>query len=396
MYYLEEKQIVEISNKLREEEINYSHLFDDLLDHVCCDVERYMQTGAKYSEAKNKVYQEIGLNGLREIQEATIFYVKFNLLLMKKVMKVMGLIGAPLLFIGLLFKLMHWPGANMLFALGNVLLITGFFPLALLSVRKELKLRFLSKDFLIYLVGFLTIVETCIALLFSHMHWPGTTIHIIISMVSMMLVFFPMLFYRIIKSEKNRIANLSLALFAFILFSIINVQTYNRKTSLVNVAENAGLEREISVYKKAIVQSSQIKTAGFEQFNTSVTELENLIAEYQNKILGPEENIYRLSINFLARPAIDSFSDNGFFPLKVALHKVHAEALLLANDDVFLNSFIKEKLTTDTYQVDVYGNLTWQTRYFQGPGGDKYIYTSLNKILLHVYQVQYEVLRGTN
>ena len=83
MCHLNNKQISEITSKLKEEEITYSHLFEDLLDHVCCDVEKEMQQGLKYKEALNNVYDKIGLNGLRKIQEATIFYVKFNLLIMK-------------------------------------------------------------------------------------------------------------------------------------------------------------------------------------------------------------------------------------------------------------------------------------------------------------------------
>lgn len=212
----------------------------------------------------------------------------------------------------------------------------------------------------------------------------------------MMLIFFPMLFYRIIKSKKNLIVNLSLALFAFIFIGVIDMQAYSRKTSVVNVVENAGLEREISFYKKAILQSASVKSPKLEQLNSSIAEFETLAEEYQKKILGDEENIYRHSIKLFSKSKMDAFFDNEFSTLKTALQKVHAEALLLANNDALLKVFITEKLSTDSYDIDVYGEITWQKQYFYGSGGEKHIYINLNKLVRNIYQVQYEVLRAMN
>ena len=217
MHYLSQEQISSISGKLKEEGINYSHLFEDLLDHVCCDIEICMQEGLNYTQSSKKTFKRIGLKGLIEIQEATIFYVKLNLVIMKKLMNVLAIIGTVVLTIGLLFKSMHWPGGSILFFLGSITLFLGFFPTALLSLRKELKIAVFSKQFLVYLLGFLSLFATGAAVLFSTMHWPGARIIIVSSWILMMFVFFPIVFYQIIKSEKNKIVSLSLAISSFTL-----------------------------------------------------------------------------------------------------------------------------------------------------------------------------------
>jgi hypothetical protein len=76
---------------------------------------------------------------------------------------------------------MHWPGGSMLFFLGSLTLFLGFFPTALLGIRKELKLGFFSKEFAVYVVGFIALFVSGAAILFSMMHWPGARYLIVTS-----------------------------------------------------------------------------------------------------------------------------------------------------------------------------------------------------------------------
>ncbi|MFN8206882.1 MAG: hypothetical protein U0T82_05660, partial [Bacteroidales bacterium] len=61
-------QIEQISRDVRREDISFSHLLEDLIDHVCCDVEYEMEHGLSFSDAYLKVKQKIGLHGLQKIQ----------------------------------------------------------------------------------------------------------------------------------------------------------------------------------------------------------------------------------------------------------------------------------------------------------------------------------------
>ena len=46
--------IDQISRDISRQEITFSHLLEDLIDHVCCDVENEMQNGLSFSEAYRK------------------------------------------------------------------------------------------------------------------------------------------------------------------------------------------------------------------------------------------------------------------------------------------------------------------------------------------------------
>ena len=55
--------IEQISRDIRKQEIVFSHLLEDLIDHVCCDVEQEMQSGLNFTEAYQGVKQKMGYEG---------------------------------------------------------------------------------------------------------------------------------------------------------------------------------------------------------------------------------------------------------------------------------------------------------------------------------------------
>ena len=76
--------------------ITYSHLLDDLIDHVCCDVEQEMLQGLPFDKAFERVKRKIGSGGLQRIQENTMLLIDKNYRIMKTLMKISGVI-APVL-----------------------------------------------------------------------------------------------------------------------------------------------------------------------------------------------------------------------------------------------------------------------------------------------------------
>ena len=54
------QNIEEISIDIRRQEITFSHLADELIDHICCDVENEMQNGLTFTEAYDKIKQKMG------------------------------------------------------------------------------------------------------------------------------------------------------------------------------------------------------------------------------------------------------------------------------------------------------------------------------------------------
>ena len=126
---------VEISNS----GLTYSHLLDDMIDHVCCHVETEMQKGLPFEKAYEMVKRQIGIGGFERIQQDTLYLIDKNYRTMKKTMKIFGVISPILLAFGALFKIEHWPAASILLVLGFFLLSFFFLPSAIYVSYKEVK-----------------------------------------------------------------------------------------------------------------------------------------------------------------------------------------------------------------------------------------------------------------
>jgi hypothetical protein len=73
---------------------------DELIDHVCCDVEFEMQNGIPFAKAYEVVKNKIGIEGLERIQHETLYLIDKKYRIMKKTMKISGLIAPILLSLG--------------------------------------------------------------------------------------------------------------------------------------------------------------------------------------------------------------------------------------------------------------------------------------------------------
>ncbi len=54
------QNIEDISLDIRRQEITFSHLADELIDHICCDVENEMNNGLGFKDAYKRVKQRMG------------------------------------------------------------------------------------------------------------------------------------------------------------------------------------------------------------------------------------------------------------------------------------------------------------------------------------------------
>ncbi|MCX6302592.1 MAG: hypothetical protein NTW82_10445 [Bacteroidia bacterium] len=194
--------IDQISNDVRKQEITFSHLVDELIDHLCCDVEQEMQDGLDFSEAYRKVKHKMGSGRrLKEIQEETLYVVDTKYRYMKNTMKISGIAGTVLLGFGALFKIQHWPLAGIMTTLGAVALAFIFMPSALGILWKETHNRkriflFISAS----LAGMLFILGT----LFKVQHWPGAGIMLSVAVLFGIFLFIPSLLAGKLQDQENK------------------------------------------------------------------------------------------------------------------------------------------------------------------------------------------------
>ena len=193
--------IDQISRDISRQEITFSHLLEDLIDHVCCDVENEMQTGLNFSEAYQRVKQKMGSRRLKEIQEETLYAVDTKYRYMKNTMKISGVIGTIMLGFAAMFKIQHWPWAGVLMTLGAMILAFVFLPSALGVLWKETHNR--NRLFL-FISAFLTGACFIAGILFKIQHWPGAGLYSNPRNLSGILLFIPALMVSRLNDPENK------------------------------------------------------------------------------------------------------------------------------------------------------------------------------------------------
>ena len=201
MHELTLNDIDRITRDIRRQEITYSHLFDDLVDHVCCDIEFEMQKGMSFEEAYKRVLSKIGFRGLKKIQEDTLYAVDTKYRKMKNMMKITGVTGATMLGFASIFKILHWPGAGILLSLGALAVSFLFLPSALVVLWKETRS---GKKVVLFISAFIGGVSLIMGILFKVQHWPGAGNLITAFVVFTLLLFIPTLLSVKLKDEENK------------------------------------------------------------------------------------------------------------------------------------------------------------------------------------------------
>lgn len=133
---LSEEQIEFIHGEIVGFGITLDDLALSLLDHICCAIEESEQTD--FQTAYENAVGSFGKNGLTEIQIETNNIIQLKKEKnMKKTMYVIGFLAAFVSTTGILFKVQHWPGANVAITMGIFLLNFGYLPLYFYSRYKE-------------------------------------------------------------------------------------------------------------------------------------------------------------------------------------------------------------------------------------------------------------------
>jgi hypothetical protein len=118
---------------------------------------------------------------------------------MKQKIYSLGLISTSIIFLGALLKINHWPGGGQLLIIGIVMLVMVFLPLAL---RNHFRTEGERKNLLLYIVTWLTCFVVFGGMLFKMMHWPGAGVALLIALPFPYVVFLPV-FLAVTSKDKN-------------------------------------------------------------------------------------------------------------------------------------------------------------------------------------------------
>jgi hypothetical protein len=203
MYQLSDKQIDHILNDIGARGVEMESLQQNLLDHVCCIIEQDLEENGDFESFYEKTIKTFYKDALWEIEEETLLLLTFkNYYTMKKAMIVSGTISTALLSMGLIFKFMHWPGASLGILLGIGTLSLVFLPLMFLLKIKE---KQDIKDKLTIGIGAFAGILISLGILFKIMHWPYANIMMTSSLTILLLVFLPFYFFSGIRNPETKV-----------------------------------------------------------------------------------------------------------------------------------------------------------------------------------------------
>ena len=230
MAELTDKELKILSKEIDKQGLTYTQLQKELLDHLCCDIEAKMDEGIEFLKAFEEVSLRLENNRIQKIQEETLLLINQKYRMMKKFMYILGTIAPSLLIVGAFFRLQHWPGAAVLITLGTFLLAAIYLPVfAMVSIRDTRK-KGKKVNKALYITGVITGFIFLTGILFKIMHWPGAGVALTFSVLLTVAVFIPILVTQAIKDKENQVHNFSMLIF-ILAFMAVNIMVFALKVS---------------------------------------------------------------------------------------------------------------------------------------------------------------------
>ncbi len=279
MYSLSNKQIDYILDDIRARGIEMQSLQGDLLDHICCIIEHNLEENGDFESFYNKTITSFYKKELREIEEETISLLTFkHYYQMKKLMIISGGFSVAAFIGGSFFKIMHWPGASMLLLLAILTASLIFLPLMfILKVREESSTR----DKIVTGLGTVFGIISSLGTLFKIMHWPYANIMMFAGLAAFMLLFIPVYFFTGIRNPETKVnvivSSVIYVLVGGLMFSLIDLRNHEteHKMKMYAFMKNENLLHNM----QANSTDSTSQSVAFEAINKVSEDLKGLILE---------------------------------------------------------------------------------------------------------------------
>lgn len=232
MESLSEKQIDQINDILVKQGVGYDELRNDLLDHICCMIEEGLARGQAFSNCLEEALDSFGMQNFKLIQESTLYLLNQKLKKMKKVVSILGLIASLMVIVGVVFRVNHIMGAGILLVLGVSVIALVVLPLLgyMTLVAKED-----SSTIVTSLVGYFAAMSMAMGGLFKLMHWPFANILFWLGVGVLLLGFMPIYTLRSYRLAENKLFALTksmLMLAGFVLLWSLSANTRIMKVEI--------------------------------------------------------------------------------------------------------------------------------------------------------------------
>ncbi|MFC5269283.1 hypothetical protein [Adhaeribacter terreus] len=300
MYCLSEKQIDFILHDIRARGVEMETLQHDLLDHVCCIIEQNLEANGNFEDFYFATIQTFYKQELKEIEEETLFLLtNKNYYAMKKIMLTSGAFSAIVLSFGIVFKFMHWPGAGVLIVSGIALFSLLFLPLLFTLKLKE---KEQAQSQFILAAGTLSAILFSLSTLFKLMHWPLANVLGLTAIGIMLLLFLPVYFFTGIRNAETKMNSIVTSILIVagsgLLMSLVRSPGSSTKINELNTRYFLRNEQILQNEQKQVANLLKLKPVNSEtvaesqKINAMCEELKAYILERETgrKILPAELN----------------------------------------------------------------------------------------------------------
>jgi hypothetical protein len=169
---------------------------------------------------------------------------------MKQKIYVLGVVTALIVFSGTIFKIEHWPAAGILLTIGLVTLMLVFLPLAVISHYKGEGNR---QNLLLHIVTWLTCFVVFIGILFKIMHWPFAGTILTIALIFPYVVFLPVFLVTTSKNKNFNIYNTVFVLLLLATNSVFSA-LLSLNVSAERIRDSYNLSRQYNQVGKVLDQ----------------------------------------------------------------------------------------------------------------------------------------------
>ncbi|OFX20936.1 MAG: hypothetical protein A2033_19695 [Bacteroidetes bacterium GWA2_31_9] len=296
---------------------------------------------------------------------------------MKKIIFISGIASANLMLLGSIFKIMHWPGANILLTLAIAIFGLWFLPKALINSYKNQEVK---KYKSLYIISFIVFFVVILGALFKIMHWPGAGIFLMVGIPLPFVLFLPVYIYSTRNDKKDSMINFLGIMFGLTFLAVFSVLlALNVSKNFLNfVAFNVESNENIIEFN----QSRAATSAEVDDIKQKSAELCDFIDLVKCELLtATEENFCEankltkdynpMKINAADNveiPNLILFRKNNVGELSVLKEKITAfQKSILSSEKV--NENIKNLTTSLLNTSDINENeqiISWEQREFLG------------------------------
>jgi hypothetical protein len=315
MFKITDEHIDIILSDLKKNGIENQDLQNNLLDHICCIVESKLQENGNFEVFYHSIKSSFYINSFSEIEEETKLLLTFkNYYAMKKVMLFSGIFSASILSLGIFFKFMHWAGASFGIVIGLGILSFVFLPLLFtLRVREKSSAR----DKVLIVAGAIPSVLMCLSVLFKIQHWPFANVMGYLTILILLFVYLPLFYVSGIKHQETKINTIISSIIIVIgcgLFLTLVVTPKTQKAQLVKATSNIYRSQQILEKEKSLFLQMDGRDSLSSRIKTEIiyNELDNFKKELLKFSTGTDRiNLeFIISNKYLEDVMLDDFLEN--------------------------------------------------------------------------------------